>query len=46
MPASRFWLMHAGIALGAGLVFLLVGRVFAQRLSPENIESEPAGPAA
>lgn len=46
MPASRFWLMHAGIALGAGLVFLLVGRVFAQRLSPENIESEPAGAAA
>ena len=33
MPASRFWLMHGAIAFGAGMVFLVVGRVFARRLS-------------
>lgn len=36
MPASQFWLMHAGIAAGAGLVFLIVGRFFAKWLSHEN----------
>lgn len=36
MPASQFWLMHAAIAAGAGLVFLIVGRFFAKWLSHEN----------
>lgn len=34
MAASQFWLMHAGIAAGAGLVFLVVGRFFSRWLSP------------
>lgn len=36
MPASRFWLMHAAIAAGAAMVFLVVGRFFAKWLSHEN----------
>lgn len=36
MPASQFWLMHAGIAAGAGVVFLIVGRFFAKWLRHEN----------
>jgi proton-dependent oligopeptide transporter, POT family len=40
MPASQFWLMHAGIAAGAGVVFLVVGRFFARLLSHEAV----AGP--
>lgn len=36
MPASQFWLMHAAIAAGAGVVFLIVGRFFAKWLSHEN----------
>ena len=36
MPASQFWLMHAAIAGGAAVVFLIVGRFFARLLSPEN----------
>jgi len=35
MPASQFWLMHAAIAAGAGVVFLIVGRFFAKLLSHE-----------
>jgi len=35
MPASQFWLMHAAIAAGAGVVFLIVGRFFAKFLSHE-----------
>jgi POT family proton-dependent oligopeptide transporter len=42
MPASQFWLMHAAIALGAGVVFLVVGRFFARLLSHEAV----SGPAA
>ncbi|WP_374660773.1 hypothetical protein [Phenylobacterium sp.] len=42
MPASRFWLMHAGIALGAGVVFLLVGRLFSRRLSHEAMGTAEA----
>lgn len=37
MPASRFWLMHAAIALGAAVVFLIVGRLFARLLSHEAV---------
>ncbi|MBL8772341.1 MAG: peptide MFS transporter [Phenylobacterium sp.] len=41
MPASQFWLMHAGIAAGAALVFLVVGRFFSRLLSHEAV----GGPA-
>jgi POT family proton-dependent oligopeptide transporter len=44
MPASQFWLMHAAIAAGAGVVFLIVGRFFAKWLSHENT-SEARGRA-
>jgi POT family proton-dependent oligopeptide transporter len=46
MPASRFWLMHAAIAFGAGVVFLLVGRIFARRLSPAAVGPDPLEAAA
>jgi POT family proton-dependent oligopeptide transporter len=36
MSATNFWLMHAAIAFGAGVVFLIVGRFFAKLLSHEN----------
>jgi POT family proton-dependent oligopeptide transporter len=36
MPASQFWLMHAAIAAGAGVVFLVVGRFFGRLLSHEE----------
>jgi len=42
MPASQFWLMHAGIALGAAMVFLVVGRFFAGLLSHESLEEGKA----
>lgn len=44
MPASQFWLMHAAIAAGAAVVFLIVGRFFAKWLSHENT-SEARGRA-
>jgi POT family proton-dependent oligopeptide transporter len=44
MPASQFWLLHAAIAMGAGVVFLIVGRFFAKWLSHENT-SEARGQA-
>ncbi|MEW5684344.1 MAG: peptide MFS transporter [Pseudomonadota bacterium] len=37
MPASQFWLMHAAIAGGAAVVFLIVGRFFSSWLSHENV---------
>ncbi len=36
MSATNFWLMHAAIAFGAGVVFLIVGRFFARLLTHEN----------
>jgi len=42
MPASQFWLMHAAIAGGAALVFLIVGRFFAKWLSHESIAATTA----
>lgn len=33
MPATSFWLMHAGFALGSGVVFLLLKLVLRNRLS-------------
>ncbi|HEX7885675.1 MAG TPA: peptide MFS transporter [Phenylobacterium sp.] len=44
MPASQFWLMHAAIAAGAAVVFLVIGRFFAKWLSHENT-SEARGRA-
>jgi len=47
MPASQFWLMHAAIAAGAAVVFLVVGRFFANWLSHENTGGgEPAAQPA
>lgn len=43
MPATQFWLMHAAIAGGAAMVFLIVGRFFANWLSHENTKgAQPA----
>ncbi|HEY8615863.1 peptide MFS transporter [Phenylobacterium sp.] len=42
MPAAQFWGMHAAIAAGAAVVFLIVGRFFARLLSHENVK----GPVA
>lgn len=38
MPASQFWLMHAAIAAGASVVFLVVGRFFSALLSHDAID--------
>jgi POT family proton-dependent oligopeptide transporter len=46
MTATQFWLMHAAIALGAGVVFLVVGRFFAKWLSHENVGGAPQPQAA
>ena len=46
MPASQFWLMHAGIAAGAAIVFLIVGRFFAKWLSHEHTGGAPAAQPA
>jgi len=45
MPATNFWLMHAAIALGAAIVFLIVGRFFSKWLSHEHTGGK-AAPAA
>jgi proton-dependent oligopeptide transporter, POT family len=42
MSATNFWLMHAAIAAGAAVVFLIVGRFFARLLSHEAV----AGPSS
>jgi POT family proton-dependent oligopeptide transporter len=44
MPASQFWLMHAGIAAAAGMVFLVVGRFFASMLSHEAMGAAATRP--
>ena len=36
LGGTRFWLMQAGIAAGAAVVFLIVGRYFAKWLSHEH----------
>lgn len=45
MSATQFWLMHAAIAGGAFVAFLLVGRIFAKLLSPDQIGGGGAAPA-
>ena len=39
LGATRFWLMHAAIAAGAAMVFLIVGRFFARLLSHEALDA-------
>ena len=36
MPATMFWLMHAGFCLLAGVVFLISGRLFGHLLAPDE----------
>jgi len=42
MPATQFWMLHAALAGGAGVVFLVVGRFAAKMLSHENTTGRPA----
>ena len=42
MPATRFWPMHAGFALGAGLVFLILKFALAKRLHSSAPEPSAA----
>ena len=44
MPATNFWLMHAAIAAGAVVIFLIVGRIFARLLSHEAIGAARPAP--
>jgi proton-dependent oligopeptide transporter, POT family len=39
MPATQFWLLHAGLAGTAGIIFLVAGRLFGHLLAPEENES-------
>lgn len=43
MPAVQFWLIHAALVGGAGVVFLLLGRFFASLLSHEATGRSAAG---
>ena len=36
MPATQFWLMHAAMALGAGLVFVVAKQLFGEILTPKG----------
>ncbi len=45
MPATAFWLMHAGLMVAAGAVLLLVKALFGRALSP-GIELVPVAAAA
>jgi proton-dependent oligopeptide transporter, POT family len=40
MSATSFWLMHAAIAFGAAVIFLVVGRFFARLLSHEAVAGD------
>ena len=35
MPATDFWLLHAGLVGAAGVIFLIAGRTFGHFLAPE-----------
>ena len=37
MPVTSFWLLHAGLAGGAGVVFLLFKLLLAERLMPASV---------
>ncbi|MEY2483042.1 MAG: proton-dependent oligopeptide transporter, family [Verrucomicrobiota bacterium] len=41
MPATQFWLMHAGLAGLAGIIFLVAGRLFGHLLAPGQKEISP-----
>jgi POT family proton-dependent oligopeptide transporter len=36
MPATHFWLLHAGLCGAAGIIFLVAGRLFGHLLAPGN----------
>ena len=42
MPTTTFWLMHAGFAAGAGLVFLVMKVVLSRRATQTNSVVSPA----
>jgi len=39
MPATQFWLLHAGLCGTAGIIFLIAGRLFGHLLAPGENES-------
>jgi POT family proton-dependent oligopeptide transporter len=39
MAATQFWLLHAGLSLIAGIIFLLAGRLFGHLLAPSDTNS-------
>jgi len=39
MPATQFWLLHAGLSGTAGIIFLIAGRLFGHLLAPGENES-------
>jgi POT family proton-dependent oligopeptide transporter len=45
MPAAAFWLMHAGLMVGAALILLLVKSLFGRALTP-GIDLAPAAAPA
>jgi POT family proton-dependent oligopeptide transporter len=40
MAATQFWLLHAGLSLVAGIIFLLAGRLFGHLLAPGDAVSK------
>ena len=38
MPATQFWLLHAGLCGTAGIIFLIAGRLFGHLLAPGDNE--------
>ena len=40
MPATQFWLLHAGLCGAAGIIFLIAGRLFGHLLAPGNNEGD------
>ena len=38
MPATQFWLLHAGLCGTAGIIFLVAGRLFGHLLAPGDNE--------
>jgi POT family proton-dependent oligopeptide transporter len=41
MPATHFWLLHAGLCGAAGIIFLVAGRFFGHLLAPGDNETKP-----
>jgi ABC-type antimicrobial peptide transport system permease subunit len=39
MAATQFWLLHAGLSLIAGIIFLLAGRLFGHLLATSDTNS-------